>query len=904
MLIRLSLDGGVVSDDQPGFGGAPRGPGGLLAALELRLGLPRPDVAEVERVHAMLERARRAVEASTPFYARSFDADPLATARVLTAWRDDLLLAGWDGRAIGAARVDALAALEAGGPLPAGVPERLTAVQAELGEPGAFGSSAARARRSSLPTVLPGLTLATPAARWPARWQAVLARLAALGTIVRVDEPRWEPAPPTTDLGRLQALVQTERVRAPVLDGPLAGDGSLLVLGAETPHEAAEALAALLDAARGVSIAVVRGDDAGVLDDALTAQGLPTQGTRARSHARPLLQLLSLALELAYAPRDPARVLELATLRGGPLAGRAGHRLARAIAQAPGVGGKPWREARAALRERFLDDGDPDGAARTDALVDAWLEGPTAPASGAPRAHLLAVVDRVVAWLADALARGDATVQIAWREATLFRALVAADGRAVLGLIAARRLLDEALEGQVVELNPEQAGRAHHVATPGELTAPHDVVAWWGFTAGAEWRPPARPWTRAERAALAAAGVALPDERALLLAEAQGWRRAALAARARLVLVVPATSRGEPTEPHPFWAEVHGRLAPSPAELAALTRTPAQLLAGALAAEPLAPLAVPPARTTWTAPPGAITPRDAWSPSALEELLGCPLRWVLHRAGGVTAERLDVLPSGPILNGTLGHRLIEELHAAGAFGLDAVGLRGAAEARIDALIATEAASLLLPGLGTELAQLRAQLVDAAVALGPALAADGWTIAATERALDVAVDGGRLTGRLDLLVTGPRGEAIVDLKWGRSKYERLLRAGAALQLACYARARQAEIGASRPPPAAYYALAHAQLLTSEPGVFSRAGVVDGEALADTYARARATRAHVLAALGRGTVPVTGLAGALPLADALGLDDDDRGRAYAGPAGAACEYCAHDAICGRRWQGGVA
>lgn len=60
------------------------------------------------------------------------------------------------------------------------------------------------------------------------------------------------------------------------------------------------------------------------------------------------------------------------------------------------------------------------------------------------------------------------------------------------------------------------------------------------------------PWNANERAALAACGVALADPSALLRVEAQAWRRVVLAARERVVLVIPASVRGEPKAPHPL----------------------------------------------------------------------------------------------------------------------------------------------------------------------------------------------------------------------------------------------------------------------------------------------------------------------------------------------------------------
>src|SRR5450432_2541756 len=73
----------------------------LLANLELRLGLPRPGHAQAVRVQQWSRRMAE-LEAVTPgqFYARSYVLDSVGTAETLLAWRDELVLAGWNGDAI------------------------------------------------------------------------------------------------------------------------------------------------------------------------------------------------------------------------------------------------------------------------------------------------------------------------------------------------------------------------------------------------------------------------------------------------------------------------------------------------------------------------------------------------------------------------------------------------------------------------------------------------------------------------------------------------------------------------------------------------------------------------------------------------------------------------------------
>jgi hypothetical protein len=255
--------------------------------------------------------------------------------KTLPGWRDLLIDAGWNGEAVpgGGARLEAFVELEQGLTLPLGPADRLRRVEAEL----------------SSTTFSPWdeLTLAEDLRAWPERWRRVFALLSARGTKVATVAPRLAAgAPADSDLGQIQASIRGEATRV-----GLRGDGSVVLLTGETSWELAHAVAAMLRQDRGGSSVVVRGGDARALDTAFAVQGLAGQGLDSASAWRPACQLLPLALELAYAPRDPYRMLELVTLPLGPFEGWVGLQLARAISKSPGIGGRAWLEAKRAISE-------------------------------------------------------------------------------------------------------------------------------------------------------------------------------------------------------------------------------------------------------------------------------------------------------------------------------------------------------------------------------------------------------------------------------------------------------------------------------------------------------------------------------------------------------------------------
>ena len=78
------------------FGEKAVGSAGLLDELELRTGLSREEIPEMDRLISYVKAMRKALD-ETPglFFADSFGNDELGTARVILSWRDTLVMAMW-----------------------------------------------------------------------------------------------------------------------------------------------------------------------------------------------------------------------------------------------------------------------------------------------------------------------------------------------------------------------------------------------------------------------------------------------------------------------------------------------------------------------------------------------------------------------------------------------------------------------------------------------------------------------------------------------------------------------------------------------------------------------------------------------------------------------------------------
>jgi hypothetical protein len=906
--------------DRAVLGGPTWGPRALLDDLELRLGLRSAEEAESARVPRWAARIKSLGDARA-FYARSFVVDELGTTAALLEWRDDLVEAGWNGSEIagGGARLGALAAIEGHDPVQTSLGRADRLVQVE------------HALERTPRRVYDSLELLEDAALWPRRWQNVFTRLADRGTSISQHLWSLPGAPADSDLGLLQASLRGER-----REGTVRGDGTLLFLQGDTPNDLAELTAALLANGHGSAVlgrdttgsdVIVRCLDAASLEAALVHHGLPAQGSTSESVWRPAMQVLPLAIELAFAPRDPHRVLELLTLPLGPLRGRVGARLASAVTRQPGIGGKEWKrqkaEAARLLYERRVRLAVEQGASEEEAceraratvadrmkLVEVWLEGPVAAEVGATRAELLAPAARVLAWFQTRIRAGEVeTYGAAYAQCTAFIEALGHDTRETFSQDDARQLVDHfARSEQPFGRSEEAAGRLGHVNHPAALLAPCDRVWMWCFVAAVERQPTRFRWDDDECEALRAAGVTFADPTAILRSEAASWRRALLAARERVVLIVPRTIRGTATAPHPVWDEIRARLALEKHGAACLVRDARRLLDGPrpndlVRLAPWAPLHLPEARGEWRVPPGALRStgdEGTMSVTSLERIATCPLAWVFEHRAHLRTGAMSSVATGPILNGNLGHRLVEELHSAGAFELpEDVFLSRAADC-FELLLRTEGATLLVPGASVERLQVTRQLLRAARDLYRYLAQRGYRIAAVEEVVTTTSAVGPLHGRLDLRLVGADGHsAILDLKWGVSKPRSLLAQGRAVQLAVYARAVAERDGLPSLPRAAYFALSSGEILSTDP-VMDPARGESGPSLETSLRCAEATARDVIACHEGGRVLVTGTRRALPLLEALGVVKERHDQHYQAPRDAGCHYCGYGALCGKKWE----
>ncbi|MEI1249877.1 PD-(D/E)XK nuclease family protein [Rhizobium aouanii] len=799
LIFGLAADGRVYPDAHDAAGSLDKdivGPLGLVQTLETQLGMLAPNVPKALRIATYLAKLRACK--GNRFWTSSFSKDPWSTAAAILEWRDTLVGGGWSGTAIGSPRVDDLAAVEAIDPaLPAGLEDRAIALLDVLTtRPGLRICQIGLVDRRDLLSPL---------------WARMVEALEAVGVTI-FDHEQAELAIDGSDLRIVQRVLSGEPIQ------PLAGDGTFTMVEADTELMAAETVADWLAAGppedlQGTVILASDGDTA-LLDHALRARGVPALGLSESSPWRGALQVIPLVFAAAWRPFDPRVLLNLFLLPRPPVAAWVARRLARALSEEPGVGGRIWQDAWAQIENRLLEintQSDPDTARRkTDTtLADwrAWTEvGRFERGEGIPLAEAMAICGRVAAWaIRTGGGEGDRLLRaVSNAAATLSDAL----GRLELSVIPA--LLLERVVVQVLSEgvpNPDhiaEAGAVRGIKAPGALWSSAQRVIWWNFVGPGE-KIAATPWDNAEREALIAKGVEIDASPVIARRIEAGHSGVIRRAHESVILVRPALARDEQTTLHPMAHRLRPLVKESGSAISfkaeRLLREPNAVLADRILARQLSERQVlPPARIpVWTIPSGTTRLADMRRESAtsLTRMLNCQLSWFAQDILNLRPGRFAQIPGTDQLFGNLAHEIARRLLLPGTPPAEA-SIRTAAVEHFESLLPEIAAPLLQPEHAGELAAAREMVPRALEALVRLLHAQDLEIVGSELDREAVQGQLLLQGRLDLLVRRDDRIAVLDLKWTRSerRYREQVASGRAIQLAVY-RGLSADDGTGAP-----------------------------------------------------------------------------------------------------------
>ena len=280
--------------------------------------------------------------------------------------------------------------------------------------------------------------------------------------------------------------------------------------------------------------------------------------------------------------------------------------------------------------------------------------------------------------------------------------------------------------------------------------------------------------------------------------------------------------------------------------------------------------------------PRALTLRPAQSPSSLERLIGCSLSWAFADGArlrdGLSA---PLPPPGPATWSKVAHAILAQVLPREPTDEDCAGALALELFDSQALELCE--ELGLPQWQAERASLRRTIEEAARGLARLASKHGANSVKTEVDSKVGAVGLEIAGCLDVVWDNPR--VVIDSKWGKATYERLLEPGTAVQLATYA----AMQGGGGVVETAYYSLLTRDLLTEPRGRLRGDGYAPG--LVDNQTVWNATKA---------TLEARQVELAAGLLQAPGATEDRPEPALLGATlqlAPPCRYCSYGALCGR-------
>ena len=739
-----------------------------------------------------------------PFYQKSFEADPFATAAELLSRRDELLLSGWDFsvQSDTPPRLKTLAEVEAifhENPI-----EGEEALSLSPGFADRFCLVLEKIKMQGHPFIQ--VLVNEPLELLPFHFQRLfdlIGKTAACPTIEPAISPKNKnetQARGVTDLEKFQHRITGQTTEKQTL----AADGTLLLLRAKRSNEAAAYLAQLLRLNPDFRPACLIPEKNRTLDMALVKEGLPSLGILSASLARPALQILKLAPTFLWQPIDPFKILEFVSLAIKPLPDELATEIARQVAQTPGLQGERWY----AMTNRYfseLEDREPPAVvAEQRKQYDFWFERQRYRIDRTvPKRDVVQVYDYLREWAYKVFEENgnkNHSLLVLSEQAKRIVELLQALPETELGYLPLERIVRTIYEPSPITFQEREVGHLPFAMHPSAFIGEVEETVWWDFVQN---EPPHffSRWYPNERAFLKKQNIH-PDtpeqENARML-----WQRTCpvLLTKKRLLFVVPEVVDGEATLSHPLLGDLEAAFgdlekitadisSDQPSVLHDFFKLPHWEMAGQrLLGSPKPFLQVEGIDQV---------NREYETLTSLESLFYYPYQWFFrYKIKLVKSAILSVVKDNALM-GNLAHRVFERLmKLEGIFDWDKPALDAWIETETSKLLVREGAVLLMYGREPERIAFVNKLKYAAWSLVSHIKDNGWRVVDTEKELSgqfpVSSSQSAVGGQVDVkgiadLVLERNGElAVIDLKWRGAAYRaNVLKNGEDLQLVLYSR----------------------------------------------------------------------------------------------------------------------
>lgn len=785
----------------------------LLRWFETQLGLDghpeRVEHIRVEQYRQALSRYQK--QDAAVFYAKSFDADQLATAENLLARRDELLAAGWHLEKMhtlyssdnAPVRLKVLADIEAQFLTDENGQTKLIYDETER-----FEAVLTALTKKDLP--IETVFVNEPIPFLPPQYKRLFEVLKNKNVAVKqleiaiLNKPKldlFNANEGTSDLNTFKNFVDNKLERGQ--KQPLKADGSLMILEATNDIEAAAFVAKILSKNQDFNPTFIIPDSSRTLDDALIHNGLPSFGLMSTSLGRPTLQLLKLVTTFLWRPLDPRKILEFVTMPSKPLDDDLATVIANAIAQRPGIGSDWWVASIANYFNKLAEKAVADPSINVGKIKHQykfWFDRPTYNiAKSSPKDEITSIFHFLKEWARDAYEeskktpRPNTSLSMLSEQARRIEEYLneLPKSEAFLTYLELERIIRTIYEPTPVLPRPTELGHYPYVCHGDCLLSETDSLIWWNWsdTEGVHFFS---RWYADEVDFLKKQGVTLQspqDENALML-----WSRIQPIMRVsgRLCLVFSKRNNGESAAEHPLFSHLRacfGNLEPicvktdcdteGSSFLRKFFKTPQNVKLYFHRLGKVKPQIDVQSKL--------LISREYETLTSLESLFYYPHQWVFkHKARLVKSPILSIVKENT-LKGNLAHRFFELVLKEDINGWTRVDVENWVNERQQKLMRLEAAPLLMYGLEPERAQFVRQVKHAIWTLIEHIQRNGWQVEATEKDLSGKFSETPVKGKADVVLVRHDEKCVLDLKWGgRSYREQLIKNGEDLQLVMYSR----------------------------------------------------------------------------------------------------------------------
>ena len=793
----LKLDDSVfptqIVDNHVAIGYQYCGQQSLLNLLEIHLGLVgHPH----NNAHIRIEQYRQALRKyltvnPNAFYKMSFEADELATANALLQRRDELVLANWnfeieDNMPV---RLRTLAAIE--GELNHSNEEEQ--VRLNLGFADRFQLVVKALETESTP--IKKILLNEPLEILPQYLKNLFYELGNQGVLI--EELALNSDFDNSDLGQLRKALynkkngKREKIKA-------KGDGSLVIIEAKRETEAAEFLAKLFRENRSFKPLCLIPEKNRVLDNALIQEGLPSLGIQSASLARPVLQILKLVTTFLWRPIDPFKIMEFVSLAVKPLESDLSNLIAAEMAQTPGLRSDRWEMM---IRTYFEDL---EKRAATDKSIkikeakkqyDFWFRRQRYNINAVvPKKEVVEIFEYVSDWAVkefENLGSKQASLLVLSEQAKRICELLRAfpETETHLSHLQLERIVKTIYEPSPVTFQKQEVNHLPLVHHSSAVIQAVEELVWWNFSQN-EVEHFFAKWYKKEETFLSSKNITLQsplEENQLLL-----WQRprAILHCQNRLFLIVSKVVDGQEVQPHPLYSDLEATFE----NVADLTYRVNASSSQTILSEFSICDTIPIQTKNLGQPKPYITIENDISSietetfTSLESLFYYPYKWVFKYKLGLRKTSILSVVKEPTLMGNLAHRLFEIMfNQSDVLEWDKARVNEWVNQNIKRLLEREGAVLLMYGREPEKTAFINTLQYSAWTLINMIRNNGWSIEATEKAIEGDFNGKRIKAKADLVLKNDKGQfTILDLKWrGSSRRQHMIKSKEDLQLVMYA-----------------------------------------------------------------------------------------------------------------------